>query len=118
MKRVLVVLILFLCLACSNGNRQKEEMTNFIKTSTVNEVMAKLDELKGKIQMFPEEKVENDFIYLVEGIKENVSKFSQEELKTIEEKLNFNYSFSFNSVNFSKENFLQVVDFIKEKVHK
>lgn len=118
MKKVLIILTLFLCVACGNNNAQKDKMSDFILKSTSNQIVNKLDELANKIQMFPEEKIENEFIYLIEGIKDNIDKFSTSELETIKDKLNFNYSFSFNSINYSKEQFYQVIDFIKEKMNK
>ncbi len=108
----LFVLIFFL-FGCSNSNH-KEEIFSSVQNSSYEEISTKLDQSILNITMFPTEEEEDDFIYYVMAIKENRERFSLTEREELYNKLNIRYNFSYNSLDYTRDLYLNDIKMIKE----
>lgn len=115
MKKLLLFILCLLCFGCGNTSNKKEEVFNYVLNESNNNIIEKLDKSITNVMFFPEQNVENEFIYLVEAIKENIHKFSDEERKNIYDKLQIEYDFAFNNLHYTKSQFENDVDDILEK---
>lgn len=117
LKIVIICLICLITLGCNNSSK-KEELVNYVKDNKSVDIIERLDKSITEISMFPSQDSEEEFIYLVQGIKENINKFSVNEIYDISEKLKINYSFSFNKINYSLNDFKNDQDYILKEATK
>lgn len=105
-KRWLFVLLIMICftVGCSSNNLE-QEAKNFIVDNNYNVIYSDLNNVINEIQMFPTKDKEEKFIYYVEAIKENYSKFTNDELNNISNLLSFEYSFNFNELGYTVNDF-------------
>ena len=118
-KLVLVAVLCFVCFGCgTDTSNLKQELMKYVQSETAANIIDKLDKSVNNIMMFPEKKVEDEFIYLVGAIKENISKFTEEELKDIYDKLQIQYDFNFNDLKYSEKDYENDLDTIEDAIEK
>ena len=103
-KLLLLFLFSILLIGCTNNNKD-EEINTFVVNNDYAVVIEKIDENVSNIVMFPTEELEEEFIYYIKAIVNNLSKYTKEEVRSIYNKVNINYSFKFNNINYSVNDF-------------
>lgn len=78
---IIIISIIFLCIGCSNNNLEKKTK-DFVVNNSYDIVYRDLNSLINEIQMFPTKDSEEEFIYYIEAIKENYTKFNNNELNS------------------------------------
>lgn len=104
-KIVLMMGILLLVIGCGNNSNLKEEVNGIVNNNSYAIIYDNLNKLVNEIKMFPNKDSEEEFIYYVLAIKDNYAKFSNDELVNINNLLDFNYSFTFNKIDYSKNDY-------------
>lgn len=115
-KVIILVISLVLLVGCESLIDNKNSITDFVKSHSYSDVYSKIDESVMKIQMFPSEEYENDFIYYVMAIKANYEKFNTNEIENLYNKLNFQYDFSFNTLKYTRNDYENDLMFLKSKI--
>ncbi len=112
MKRIIIVLLFGMCiLGCSDQMKEKKE---FIMNSSYSEISIKLDETINNINYFPTKECENEFIYYVKGIIDNINKFTNDERDSLYNKLSMvKYRFNFNDLNYHESDYEKDLSLIK-----
>ena len=105
-----ILLMLFLT-GCGSSEKQ-----NLFEKNTKEEIINSLDKVVTNVQMFPEKKVENELVNYAYSICLNIDKFSIDELKIIYNKLNFNYSFEYNDLDYQRDDYDRCLINIKNKI--
>ncbi len=98
-KLLILILLCVLLVGCSSKDRE-EEINNIVLNSSYSVIMEKLNDNVSNITMFPTKELEEDFVYYIKSIINNLSKFNQDEVRNIYNKININYSFQFNKINY------------------
>ncbi len=113
MKKIVIILILsFLLIGCSN-NREKE-INEEVLNSSYTEIINKIDLAIGNISYFPNEEYENEFIYYIKAMINNIEKFNSDEKDNIYRKLNsVNYTFKYNSLKYTNNDYASDISFFK-----
>ena len=114
-KWLLFLIVVCFVVGCSKNNLE-QETKNFVVDNTYDVIYRDLNNVINEIQMFPTKDSEEKFIYYVEAIKENYSKFSNDELSNISTILNFEYSFNFNELNYTISDYNNDQNIIKSYV--
>ena len=113
MKKLFIIIgMCFLLLGCESNNK-KEEINKYILNSSYEEISTKLDEIINTISYFPSKESENEYIYYVKGIINNLDKFNDVEKDELYKKLNdLNYNFMFNSLEYTVEKYQNDISLI------
>ena len=100
MRKIILILMIMFTFGCNKENNYSN-LNNLSNT----ELMDKLDKSINYIKMFPNEEYENEFVSVLKVICDNTSRFNSDELSNIYNKLNFDYHFEYNSLNYHKNDF-------------
>ncbi len=112
MRKILcLILLVLIVIGCSNKEKQ-----NVLETNTKEEVINNLDKVVTYVQMFPEKDNENKLVNYAYSICLNIDKFNVDELKSIYDKLNFNYSFEYNDLDYQRDDYDRCLANIKNKI--
>ena len=112
MRKILcLILLVLIVIGCSNKEKQ-----NVLETNTKEEVINNLDKVVTYVQMFPEKDNENKLVNYAYSICLNIDKFNVDELKSIYDKLNFNYSFEYNDLDYRRVDYNSCLSSIKNKI--
>ena len=115
MKKIKIFcLILFILIVTGCGSKEKQ---NVLETNTKEEVINNLDKVVTYVQMFPEKDNENELVNYAYSICLNIDKFNVDELKSIYDKLNFNYSFEYNDLDYQRDDYDNCLNNIKNKIN-
>ena len=104
MKQIIIFLIVsLLVVGCGKKDTSdiKVAVDKVVKNAEFSEVLDKLESSISKIYITPSLESEDEFIYYVLAIKDNLSRFSKEELSKIYEKLQIEYGFEYNSLSYN-----------------
>ena len=99
MKKIILMLTIFLMVGCSSG------MTDVLDQYSKEEVISKLDKVVLNVQMFPNKESENELVNYASSICNHLDKFTNQELESIYNKLNFDYQFQYNSYHYERSNY-------------
>lgn len=114
MKKIkLLCFILLILIVTGCGSNEKQ---NLFEKNTKEEIINNLDKVVTNVQMFPEKNVENELVNYAYSICLNIDKFNIDELKKIYDKLDFNYSFEYNDLNYQRVDYDTCLDNIKNKI--
>lgn len=97
---------------CTNSNLEKETK-DFVINNNYDIIYRDLSNIINEVRMFPTKDKEEKFIYYIEAIKENYTKFTNEELNNISSLLNFEYNFNFNGLDYTISDYKVDQDIIK-----
>ena len=112
MRKILcLILLVLIVIGCSNKEKQ-----NVLENNTKEEVINNLDKVVTYVQMFPEKDNENKLVNYAYSICLNIDKFNVDELKSIYDKLNFNYSFEYNDLDYQRDDYDRCLANIKNKI--
>ncbi len=121
MKKLIICLVVcLLVVGCGKTDTSdiKEKVDNVVKSDSYNAIVEKLDASITNIYMFPSLEYEDEFIYYVKAIKDNISRFSKDELSKIYDKLQIEYDFKYNSLSYNSNLFENDLDEIYNSFNK
>ena len=121
MKKIIIAfcLCLFLITGCKNNiDDLKKEINQNIKTMSIDDIIDRLDKSLNNIFMFPSSEYEDEFIYYVESIRDNINRFDNDELSKIYTKLQIDYDFQYNSLKYNKNMYENDLEKIHDKITK
>ena len=117
MRKILLLIVIFmLCVGCTNENNE-QKISDFVNNSSYSSIIEKINENVNDVTMFPTKEKEEEFIYYIKAITNNLSKFSKDEIRDIYNKVNINYSFKFNKINYSVDDFRNDLRKIENYMH-
>lgn len=113
-KIVLLVVVLLIFCGCSEENSLIKN--NYIESHAYAEIYSDLNTAAHDVSYFPTKEKERDFYELIEVIRDNYGKFSNEELKELYRLMNVTYNFHYNEKRYNNDNFKTDLETIKSHI--
>lgn len=112
---LVIIVTMLLLIGCENSNL-KEETNSFVINNSYSVIYNDLSSIIKEITMFPTKDKEEKLIYYIGAIKENYTKFNNDELENISNLLDFEYNFNLNELDYEVNDFANDKTIIKSYV--
>ncbi len=103
MKKILLLIAIITLVGCTNNIQN--DVNNRVQKLTYIENYEYLNNLINELKMFPTQELEEEYIYYVLALKNNLSLYSKEEIKDLVEIMTFEYKFGLNKLKYTKKDY-------------